>query len=67
MTQANMILKHMQQGHSLTALEALNRFGCNRLAARICDLRQSGHVIHTDTVSANGKQFAKYSLVRSAA
>lgn len=39
------ILKHLQEGGHLTALQALNLFGCNRLAARIYDLKEDGHNI----------------------
>ena len=38
--QARRILNYMRKGNGITALEALNRFGCNRLAARICELRK---------------------------
>lgn len=39
MTQKDLILKHLLRGMSLTPLEALSRFGCFRLGARIYDLR----------------------------
>lgn len=32
----------LERGNSLTALQALNHFGCARLAARIDELRQAG-------------------------
>jgi hypothetical protein len=48
-------------GHSLTQLEALNQFGCFRLAARISDIRDEGFHIITDMVTLeNGKRVARY-------
>lgn len=57
------ILACMQDGHSLTALEALERFGCLRLAARIHDLEALGHTFEVETVERNGKRYARYTLV----
>ena len=44
-TQAGRILDHLRAGNRLTALEALDAFGCFRLAARIHELRLSGAII----------------------
>ena len=61
--QASRILAYLQQGMSLTPLQALDQFGCMRLAARIHELRQAGHVIEETTiVTGNGKRVAQYSL-----
>jgi hypothetical protein len=50
-------------GLSITPLEALNRYGCFRLAAVIHKLRKDGHKIVTeDAVSADGKHFARYRM-----
>lgn len=53
------IIKYLQSGEKLTPLEALNMFGCFRLGARICELRQKGYNIINE--SKNGI-FAVYSL-----
>jgi len=50
MTQNEMILEHLQEGHSLTPRDALEKFGVMRLAARINDLRAAGHPIRTDII-----------------
>ena len=48
-------------GYSITQLEALNQFGCFRLAARIADLRDQGFKIDTKIVTLeNGKRVAMY-------
>lgn len=57
------ILKYMQQGNSITQLEALAKFGCFRLGARIWDLKNEGYTI--DKVNRklpNGKYIAEYKL-----
>lgn len=50
------------RGHKVTALQALNKWGCMRLAARIAELRKMGMPIVTKTVTRNGKTFAQYTL-----
>ena len=62
MTQNQQILKHLQDGNSITPMDALTLFGCFRLSARILDLRDQGHQIITNTVKHNGKRFASYYL-----
>jgi hypothetical protein len=64
-SQNNLILKALKRGAKLTPIDALARFGCFRLSARILDLKAAGHNIKTKIIkSANGKQFAQYSLPR---
>ena len=41
-TQAGQILEHLQKHRSITPLDALNLYGCFRLAARIHELRRHG-------------------------
>lgn len=62
MSQKTKILKHLQR-RPLTPLEALRRFGCLRLGARIHELREQGHEIETEWVERGGKRYAKYRLV----
>lgn len=65
MSQCSDILRHMQERGSITALEALDQYGCFRLAARIKDLRADGHLIVTQEVELpNGKTIAKYTLAK---
>jgi hypothetical protein len=49
-------------GKTITALQALNKWGCMRLSARINELRNAGFPILTDNVKQNGKIFARYRL-----
>jgi len=64
MSQNSEILEHLQQGDSITALEALKRFGCFRLAARIKDLKEQGHMIQCRTLNLGAKKVAQYSIYR---
>ncbi len=64
MTQRNEILAYLKSGRTLTPLEALNRFGCLRLGARIYDLNHEGYKIKSKLVNVgNGKRVAEYSLI----
>jgi hypothetical protein len=58
-TQAKAILDHLLTGKPLTALDALNQYGCFRLAARIHELRKD-HEIEEQIVTRNGKRYASY-------
>lgn len=69
MTQNEMILDYLKDNRTITQAEAIERFGCYRLPARICDLRQMGHIIPKTMRTAYnrfGKQvrFAEYRLVQ---
>ena len=60
--QTNRILRYLRTGRGLTAISALTRFGCMRLAARIEEMRQEGIKVRSRMMSRNGKRFACYSL-----
>ena len=62
MTQTQRILIYLKTGKSLTPLDALKKFGCFRLAARISDLRSQGHTIWTNYITENNKTYAAYKL-----
>lgn len=62
-TQNGQILAHLRAGNGLTALDALQMFGCSRLAARIADLKGAGYPITSAMVTLpNGKRVARYTL-----
>jgi hypothetical protein len=64
-SQKTMILSHLENGYRITPLNALNKFGCMRLAAIIKTLRNEGYNIITQIVKSkeHGKGYAKYSLI----
>ena len=61
MSQEQAILQHLQRA-PITPIEALNKYGCFRLGARIYDLKAAGHQIKSELVERDGKKFARYSL-----
>lgn len=66
-SQTRAILAHLREHRTITALEALDQHQCFRLAARIKDLRDEGHDIHTESVEiSTGKRIAEYTLIKEA-
>lgn len=64
-SQTAMIAAYLMKGNRLTAMEALQRFACLRLAARIEELRRQGMEIITEMIQVlGGARVAEYSLKR---
>lgn len=66
-TQNKLIAQHLESGHTITALEALNRFGCFRLSARIWDLKRQGMAIEgtwktVKSLAGEDKKIVEYKL-----
>ena len=62
-TQAAFILGWLQLGKRVTPMLALQLWGCNRLAARIAELKAEGWPIQREIVEVkSGKRVAEYSL-----
>lgn len=62
-SQCSMIREWLLDGHSITQLDALNLFGCFRLASRIHDLRERGmKITATKIQTPSGKYITQYSL-----
>jgi len=62
-SQNDRILGYLQEGNTITPLEALDLFGCFRLSARIHDLKKR-ECIGVKTIKHNGKCFSGYYLRR---
>jgi hypothetical protein len=60
MSQTQAIRKHLLKHNSITPLEALRKFRCMRLAARIRDLKNEGFSVLTVRVRRGEKTYAKY-------
>ena len=63
MTQNQNIANYLKKGKAITPIQALNKFNCFRLAARISDLRNDGMKIITKIVTKEGKSYASYSII----
>lgn len=63
-TQNQMIASYLLKGRGITPLEALNKFGCFRLGARIADLKKMGLPIDSNMVrdKVTGKRYAQYTV-----
>ena len=61
-SQTALIKGWLLNGRSITQLDALNMFGCFRLAARISDIREEGVNIMTEMITVNDKRIASYYL-----
>jgi hypothetical protein len=67
MSQSEKILYHLSSGKSITPIEALQSYGCFRLASRISELKREGHDIVTNiketwTQEGGLKRYAEYRL-----
>ncbi len=62
-SQEKAILDWLQQGNSITPLDALSMFGCMRLGARMWDLGEQGYKIKSRMITTrSGKRVAQYRL-----
>ena len=63
MSQNKLILDHLEKGASITPIDALNNFGCFRLAAVIHVLKKDGMNILSHIHTHGGKKYAVYEHV----
>lgn len=62
-SQCDMIIAYLKKGYSITQLDALNLFGCFRLASRVHDLRERGYnIIACRITTPMGKRVCEYVL-----
>ena len=63
-SQRMQILRHMWSGNSITTMEAFEKFRCTRLAARVVEIRESGHNVTAEMVKIGGARVARYRIAR---
>ena len=65
-TQKSKVMSHLQSGQSITPIDALERYGCFRLAAIIHTLKNDyGMDIKTELIKNKyGTKYGKYTLVK---
>ena len=60
-SQNKQIKSYLEQGHTSTAITALEQFKCFRLASRLTDLKQSGVSIDSQFIEVeSGKKVKEY-------
>ena len=60
-SQNQQIKAYLEEGNSITAIQALEKFKCFRLASRITDLKQSGVPIESQFIEVeSGKKVKEY-------
>lgn len=62
MTQQERILEYLQTGKTITTLNAFNELGITRLASRIYDLKESGHLINKKMITVLNRYDEKCSV-----
>lgn len=55
------ILGYLSSGHSLTPLQALDKFDCWALSSRVAQLNKAGHGIKSELIKVGKKYVSKYS------
>lgn len=64
-SQCNRILAYLRKGKGLTSWQAIQMWGCTRLAARRGELQERGHKIPSEMRKLpDGRRVAVYRLVR---
>ena len=53
MNQTQAVKKWLEEGNTLTSMEAFKKFGCTRLSDKIYQLRNKGYII--DSIECVGK------------
>ena len=56
-TQADAILAHLRKGHTITPKDARRLCGCDRLGARIFELRRRGVAIVSGRLQLRGRKY----------
>ncbi len=62
MSQNKQIKHYLESGGKLTPIDALDKFGCFRLAAVVHNLREEGLEVETKIIKNGQKSFAQYYL-----
>lgn len=58
-SQTDLILEWMLAGNAITPLEALEKFKCFRLGARIADIKARGYLVYSEFVTTPSEKKVK--------
>lgn len=62
MSQMKEVRHYLESGGKITPLEALDKFGCFRLAAIVYNLKEEGVEVKTRMIKEGQKTYAEYYL-----
>lgn len=62
-SQTEKILQYLLKGNAITALEALDKFQCMRLGARIADIKERGYKVWSKFVVTTSKKRVKSYII----
>jgi hypothetical protein len=62
MTQQQRVLDYLQSGKTITTLNAFNELGITRLASRIYELKEEGHIINKKMITVTNRYDEKCSV-----
>ena len=63
LTQTEKVFNFLKSGKTLTSAQAENKWGVQRLSARIFDLREEGHPIYSNpAVDSDGNSIVAYRM-----
>lgn len=60
-----LVAKHLKKHKSITWMEAYNKYGIVRCAARVNDLRKAGIKIASQLICHGEVKFSRYTLMKS--
>ena len=55
MSQADRVLQYLEDGNTITTLNAFKELGITRLAARVHELKRDGHNVKKNTISVTNR------------
>lgn len=55
MSQAERVLQYLEDGNTITTLNAFKELGITRLAARVHELKRDGHNVKKNTISVTNR------------
>jgi hypothetical protein len=63
-SQADRVLDHLKEGHTITSPEAIRFMGITRISARIWELKKQGHQIVRDDIKFSDRHGNKGTIGR---
>lgn len=68
LTQCERIIQFIEETGSITQLDALEQFGCMRLASRMCDIKKMGYSVEKKMEKSRNRygepiSYARYTII----